>query len=215
MIAPAPWQLRGRAYAFALKADPEQRVDQAGAAPQLGAPGGGRSIMMFVDYETSDVGPYHELLFIPGHYRFPDGRRYSSIGRIYVSSQASVDNGRRNWGIPKELADFEVVRGNRTDAVTISLGGKAFCRLQLSHGRLGLPVSSTWLPQRQLTLAQLLDEKMFRYTPVSRGRLSLSRLQEFWADGKHFPALSAGRGTVGGYMSNFQMTFPVAKITEL
>lgn len=215
MIAPAPWQLRGRAYAFMLKAGQQQRLEQAGAPAELGAPGGSRSIMMFVDYHTSDVGPYHELLFIPGHYRFPDGRRYPSIGRIYVSNQDSVDNGRSNWGIPKELADFDVVRGDNTDQVTVSLGGQPFCRLALTHNRRSIPVSSTWLPQKMLTLAQLRDEKMFRYTPVSRGGLTLSRLEEFWADGEHFPALTVNRRILGGYMSDFEMTFPVADVTSL
>ncbi len=215
MIAPAPWQLHGRAYAFALKTGAAQRTAQSGAPAALGEPRGARSILMFVDYASSDVGPYRELLFIPGHYRFPDGRRYNSIGRIYVSSQDSVDNGRSNWGIPKDHADFEVEQTEAGDQVTVSLKGRPFCRLMLAHGGPALPVSSAWVPQKAVTLAQLREGHMFRYTPQAKGRLQLARLKHFWADGEHFPALQAGNWTVGGYMPAFDMTFPVSAITGI
>jgi len=214
MIAPAPWQLHGRAYAFALKTGHTQRTAQAGTPTALGEPRGARSILMFVEYSHSDVGPYQELLFIPGHYRFPDGRRYNSIGRIYVSSQDSVDNGRRNWGIPKDRADFEVDRTDAGDQVTVAVDGRPFCRLLLAHGGPALPVSSAWAPQKAVTLAQLRDGNMFRYTPTAKGRLQLARLKHFWADGEHFPALQPGNWALGGYMPAFDMTFPVSEITK-
>jgi hypothetical protein len=34
-----------------------------------------------------------------------------SISKIYVSTQDSIDNGQKNWGIPKEMAHFEVQYG--------------------------------------------------------------------------------------------------------
>ena len=52
------------------------------------------------------VGPYDELMIIPGLFSRPgkDGGEPSyalAITRIYVSTVASVANGRRLWGIPK------------------------------------------------------------------------------------------------------------------
>ena len=52
------------------------------------------------------------LLLIPGTMRFPDGRRYASFSRILVSTWDSVVNGRINWGIPKDRANFDWVRGD-------------------------------------------------------------------------------------------------------
>ncbi|GAB3639487.1 acetoacetate decarboxylase family protein [Spirosoma arcticum] len=75
--------------------------------------------VMLVDYETSPVGPYQELLFVPGLFRFGDTTSFS-IAKIYVSTRASVWNGRQNWGIPKELAHFSFVLnsdGSRTISV--------------------------------------------------------------------------------------------------
>jgi acetoacetate decarboxylase len=57
--------------------------------------------------QTSGVGPYQELLFIPGLFHI-DGRYTFSISKIYVSTEASVRSGIENWAIPKELADFKI-----------------------------------------------------------------------------------------------------------
>jgi hypothetical protein len=69
----------------------------------------GLGMAMIISYKNSNAGPYDELLFatpcqsprVPGEllptYRIPV---------IYVSTEESVRNGRRNWGIRKELANF-------------------------------------------------------------------------------------------------------------
>lgn len=57
--------------------------------------------------QTSGVGPYRELLFIPGAFHI-NGRYTFSIPKIYVSTETSVNSGIKNWGIPKEVADFTV-----------------------------------------------------------------------------------------------------------
>lgn len=210
MIAPAPWRLRGRAYICALTLPDEQRQQQAGTPAALGKPGGQRSLVMYVDYTHSDVGPYHELLFIPGSFSFADGQRYPSIGRIYVSSQASVDNGRRNWGIPKDLADFSVERGERHDRISVSVDGNTIARLSLRHGRLGLPAPGMLLPARYRTLGQLKDGEHYLYAPSSFGLVHRARVKSLWADGAHFPAIQNGQVASAVYLSRFRMRFPVA-----
>ncbi|KAE8365067.1 hypothetical protein BDV27DRAFT_127494 [Aspergillus caelatus] len=76
---------------------------------------GGFSLCMIVRYLESPVGPYDEILWAPGLFQDPrhgeSVKRYR-ITRIYVSSVDSVYNGRRNWNIPKTLANFEFVPSN-------------------------------------------------------------------------------------------------------
>jgi len=62
-----------------------------------------------VRYKSGPAGPYDELLFVPGNLKNPttDKKAALSVTRIYVSSLASVVNGRRNWNIPKHLGRFE------------------------------------------------------------------------------------------------------------
>ena len=100
-IVPAPWKLRGDGYMFMIKLPlPRGRAELFAPTELAEARFGQFGWVMYVDYAASPVGPYRELLFNPGTFRF-GARRLPSITKIYVSSQASVDSGRHNWGIPK------------------------------------------------------------------------------------------------------------------
>lgn len=60
-------------------------------------------------YKTSPIGPYDELLFLPGFFRTSttgkDGSHESilapRITRIYVSTEGTCLRGRENWNVPK------------------------------------------------------------------------------------------------------------------
>lgn len=43
-----------------------------------------------------------ELIYIPGRWKYADGSSGFRVTRIYVSSKASTENGRRNWNIPSK-----------------------------------------------------------------------------------------------------------------
>ncbi|KAJ5724014.1 hypothetical protein N7488_002049 [Penicillium malachiteum] len=61
-----------------------------------------------IRYEDSDVGPYDELILVPGKAVNPHtGKADMRISAIFVSTDASVWNGRRNWNIPKHRAIFK------------------------------------------------------------------------------------------------------------
>lgn len=54
--------------------------------------------IMIVRYEDSEVGPYDELILLPGRAVNPNTEKKDMrISNIYVSTDASVWNGRRNW----------------------------------------------------------------------------------------------------------------------
>nr|WP_254606064.1 hypothetical protein [Deinococcus sp. JMULE3] len=55
--------------------------------------------LMLVRYAQSGVGPYDELLWV-------SLSGAPQVTRIVVSTQDSVEWGRRNWAIPKSRADF-------------------------------------------------------------------------------------------------------------
>ena len=70
----------------------------------------GIGIIMIVRYSDSPVGPYDELLYSLPFKQPQHGLEVLAPRRlpvIYVSSEASLRNGRENWGIRKELADFK------------------------------------------------------------------------------------------------------------
>ncbi|KAL2859232.1 hypothetical protein BJX68DRAFT_276626 [Aspergillus pseudodeflectus] len=72
--------------------------------------------IMIVRYEETDVGPYDELILIPGRAVNPhSGKAELRISTIYVSTDASVWNGRRNWNIPKHRAVFDFKPVGKSD----------------------------------------------------------------------------------------------------
>ncbi|KAH7096500.1 hypothetical protein BKA62DRAFT_719491 [Auriculariales sp. MPI-PUGE-AT-0066] len=117
--APAPWLLKGTAYWMFLKGlDAKQPLPDAAYHP-LEQPGpdmdpvaanpkfmGGLGVVWIIRYEEGPVGPYDELIYLPGTFESPNGKSESRITRIYVSSAVSVFNGRTNWNIAKHLARF-------------------------------------------------------------------------------------------------------------
>jgi hypothetical protein len=175
---------------------------------------------MFVDYADSDVGPYHELLYIPGALRI-GARRNLSITRIFVSTRASVVNGRSNWGIPKELAGFDVryggdgVRygGDGVDHVrVVTADGGVFAEFELQARGPRLPAPGHWVPRRFRTLSQLRDGQVYTYAPLARGHLRFAKVRSWRFDAREFPDLARGKLVAAVKITDFRMLFPVAQI---
>jgi len=195
VVAPAPWTLHAEGYAFALK-----RAE------------GGLALALFVDYASSPVGPYRELLLIDRTVALA-GRRLPTISKIYVSSQASVDNGRRNWGIPKELATFAIDQPREgVDRVTMHADGKLAVELAIQRGRLSLPVATWIIPPRVRTLGQELDGRSYEVTLRGRGRVHTASLLHAWSDGERFAKLAPERVVAVARVSKVNLTFPEALV---
>ncbi|KID70324.1 uncharacterized protein G6M90_00g085520 [Metarhizium brunneum] len=123
-VAP-PWQLTGDVYFFSWWSRSSQLPAhaysplEAGsefAAAASGRPVGGLGMIQILRYRDSPVGPYDEMLVVPGSFDWSrdtsDGRpagvgRNPRISRIYVSQERSCYNGRLNWNTPKHLARFD------------------------------------------------------------------------------------------------------------
>ena len=214
----APWDLRGDGWIVALKLPPGHPAQDAFLSPELA--GQGRSLasyLMFVDYAESGCGPYRELLFIPGAFPFADGRRHLTISRILVSTWDSVVNGRDNWGIPKDRADFDVERGGaggREERIRVTIDGHEACELRFATLRLAppLPVHSGLVPSSLRTLAQRFRGRTYYYAPEARGWVRPGRLVSWRFDAALFPDLSGAAVVAALKVGSFRMTFPVARV---
>lgn len=215
---PAPWNLRGSAWIVVLKLPPGSPARDAFLPSGLAGQGRGlASYLMYVDYAESECGPYRELLFIPAAFPFGDGRRHLTISRILVSTWDSVVNGRDNWGIPKDRADFEVEQGldgGREDRVRVVSEGRELCELRFATLRYApsLPVNGGLLPARLRTLAQCFRGRTYYYAPVAGGRARLGRLLSWRFDAALFPDLATAPVLAAFNIESFRMTFPVADV---
>lgn len=211
--AKAPWDMTGDAYVLVLKM-PDGMLDTQCFEPdslkglRLGAP----SHVMYVDYKSSPVGPYKELLFMPGKFRF--GRKACrTISKIFVSTRESVVNGVENWGIPKTLARFETrTMSDRHERIVVSTEGLVFADLTFSASSFGFPFSDRWVPERFKAKAQPYQGKTYFYAPTTRATLKWARLRKNRIDANLFPDISRGKPLRCVRLEAFRMHIPAATI---
>jgi hypothetical protein len=209
--APAPWALRGDGWILLLRLPEAVRRDPRHLPPELrDRPLSGPSVVMFVDYAESPAGPYRELLYIPGRFELGDGRRAWSVTRIYVSTWESVVNGRLNWGIPKDRADFHREPLGRGERLSVAVDGQAAATLELVPRGPALPFHAALLPRGLRTLVQYHAGRRFELAPGARGRTALGQVQRLASDGTLFPALAAARVLLALRAPRFTLEFPVA-----
>jgi hypothetical protein len=212
-IALAPWNLKGRGFMFIYHFD-KGCGSLAHFMPKEhhGAYQGGLGALMLVDYESSNAGPYQEILFIPGKFSL-GGQRRHAISRIWVSSQESVVSGRANWGIPKDLASFAISqqsKGHETWAVS-EPGKKPFFAAEVSFGGVPFPVHTAALP---MPLLQTWRGNRFltRFRGFGLGRFA--HLDRVTVDTEIFPDLAQKKPLFGIEVSPFRLTFPKAEISK-
>lgn len=214
--APTPWTLTGDvAYLFVhgsrTALDSFNENPDPSQSPFRGGCGG----MILVRYNDSPVGPYDELLLVPGCYQFGD-TTYYRISQIYVSSMASVINGRRNWNVPKKLARFQWRENNTFVQIFLPDSSEPFCTIRIRPRLYCLPVNSAIVPRSFRALLQPpLDETKekniyLKTIPSCSGWFRpLVQLIEFHTDGKEIPsAEQLSMYTYGVGYEAFTLIFP-------
>ena len=211
-IAPAPWNLTGDAYIMVYKFSREFVQEEGFLADYhqdrfLGYVG----TVMLVDYKTSGVGPYRELLFIPGMFTF-NWKKMFSISKIYVSSRDSVYNGIENWGIPKEYADFDwQTNMDATEDISVKIDDKEFFRTTIKKGFLSFPLTTSILP---LTVVQKLRKDLIITNPTAKGKATLASIKSIEVDRNFFPDLSKASPLITMKVKDFEMNFNVPLVKK-
>ena len=210
---PAPWDLQGKGYLILYKFK-RGFVEQNGCVPKFlaGSFSGGFGSVMLVDYKESNAGPYGELLFIPGKFRF-GGKKLDTISKIYVSTMESVVNGRVNWGIPKEQAEFSFEEiDDGTEKATVTVDGKIAAEFTLKSGKFSFPVSTKLLP---FPLVQQYNGKHYFTDFFGKGKGRLAKIAGIKINSALFPDVSLCRPIAVIRVDPFQITFPEAKIENI
>lgn len=207
---PAPWDLQGKGYILLYKFK-KDFVEKEGNVPDFlqGHFKGGFGAVMLVDYAKSNAGPYGEFLFIPGKFDY-EGKKLDTISKIYVSSMESVVNGRKNWGIPKEQADFKFEQiDKRTEKVSISKDGVTFAEFELKSGKIFFHVSTKLLP---FPLVQKYEGKFLFTNFFGKGRGRFAKVKKISINKEYFPDIASYKPIAVVAVSPFDITFPVAEM---
>jgi hypothetical protein len=106
-VPPSPWQLQGSALVIMGRLRRGAARELAGGVRGLVAPApfGSLAALGLIRYDTSPVGPYHEMMVVPGLLWRDIPAAF--ISHLLVDSQPSWLGGRALWGLPKEMAHFD------------------------------------------------------------------------------------------------------------
>lgn len=211
MDTPAPWSLSGRGFIMMYRF-PAEFVSNSCFLPDewKEMKWSGLGYVMLVDYQVSPVGPYKELLIIPGKSRF-DGNRLATISKIYVDSIDSMMNGRDNWGIPKELSDFTWTTEDRSHIITVG-GTDPWFEIVIETGSLPIPIDTRLIP---IKLYQEYNNQTYRTLPTGKGTGHFSLIKEIRVNSSFFPDIDELEPLVSFYVDPFTMNFPAAKIEKI
>lgn len=206
-ISPAPWQLKGEGYLMIYSCSNDFLMTEGfikeELKPFLWLKFG---LVMLVNYQASPVGPYGELLFIPGMFHFK-GKYYWHISKIFVSSIDSVYNGRENWGIPKELAQFEfkeMAKGSKS--IKVTLNEALVFSAHLKDSSWGFPLSTSILP---FQFIQPLNGKEYITQPKGTGKAFFSKLNGLEIGAGLFPSIGSQKRLACLHIPNFSLAFPI------
>jgi hypothetical protein len=203
--AKAPWRLKGQGIIIVYRFSADWVSEHAHLQDfQKGQFCGGWGYVMLVDYQSSPVGPYRELLIIPGKF---DPHRRQSISRIYVDSQASTQNGRYNWGIPKETLPIRWTTAANSDSFLVAEQSDPVFSCRIRSGGMAFPVTTRLLPIR---LHQELCGKTFRTNPRGNGWGKLARIEHLQLNPELFPDIRKAKPWACIKVSPFTMHFPCA-----
>ncbi len=212
-VYPAPWKLKGRGYIFLYKFPRSFETNPAFKSNITSEPFSGFGTLMLVDYAESDAGPYRELLFIPGEFTFLR-KKYYSITKIYVSSMESVENGKKNWGIPKELADFEIIPlGRNKERIIVKKDGIAFFDVTLKKRYIPFKVNTKYISNA--IVQKLEDDTIFLTEFNGTGTAKLALLKSIRCDEKYFPKICSVKPLVVTAIDDFKIEFPEAEKIRL
>ena len=211
---PAPWSLRGSGYAVLYRLD-RAEVVRLGAVPaELESRFvGGTTAVLVVDYLASEVGPFRELLLVPGRFR-EGGTSHYAATHIYVSTPASAASGMPNWGLPRRLADFVASCSGPNDRITVAVGGRTVASFTFRAGRFGLPVTTDIVPEARRTLVQRAGPLTYFTIPGGRGTLKRARLVDARTDGDGFPDLARHQPWAAVKVEGFHLSLPEARVVE-
>lgn len=203
---PAPWKLQGEGFILAFRFK-KQWIAQNPlfSEDQRNNFSGGLGYLMLVNYKSSPVGPYHELLLIPGKFK-PNSKH--TISHIFVDSESSTNNGRYNWGIPKKTVPFLWLKSGNKETVGVGTEDDPIFFAELEIGKMPLPVSTSLLPIR---LEQEMDGNTYLTNPRGKGWGRFAKVRKMKINSDLFPDVSAIKPLFCVKVKPFQLEFPKAE----
>lgn len=215
---PPPWNLNGEGFIIPFLGSKSDLIQKGFIAEEdKESFRGGLGACMLVNYSSSNVGPYFELLFIPGDFEYssPTNKRnlFKKITKIFVSSEDSIREGIRNWAIPKEYANFTWTKKKKsTNIIVRSKEKNLILDAEFTKKFISFPVSTKLYPVSLLQKSE--NSKQFINTEFQgSGMAKFASLNKWEVDEKYFVNLSAiSRIKFNLSIDKFNIIFPLPRV---
>ena len=204
-IVPAPWTLTGSGLILIYASrDTESALPNfLENSKQLPV-----KILMLVNYNDSGVGPYREVLYMPGAF-FWKKKLCGHISKILVDTESSVSSGIFNWGIPKELAKIKSSEDSSKISYEAVMPNKSSLFAIIEKGEAEFPVSNSFFP---LSILQESDGIVLETKITAKGRARLAKLSHLETSLQGLPQSIADNPRLVLEIPEFEMVFPVPEI---
>lgn len=213
LIAPAPWKLKGNGLVL-LYLFPKGFITDFGFMTNFQHQGyrAGMGAVMLMNYTESNVGPYQELLFLPGFFKI--GNKWGfSVSKIYVSTGESACSGRRNWGLNKELAGFGLTENTEGHSIwKVWKDGKLFFETAVKMSGISFPFTSRLMPLSRII--QRTPQELLLTNPVAYGRIRPANIKSVRSEAAFFPPVGELRPLAAFSLPDFSMKFPTAQYLQ-
>lgn len=201
--SPAPWKIGGEAILVIFKFK-NTWVEEKGNLPKhlKDKFKGGLGCIILGNYTSTPVGPYRELLFIPGKFQ---KTKKQAITLAYSSTEASTQNGRSNWGIPTEIVQIHWDEEKKSDSVRISKSGKPVFSAEFESLPITFPVSTALFPLR---ICQTWNHLKYFTRLTGFGWAKLAKIKKLELNPALFPDIRGISPVMAIKIAPFQMRLP-------
>lgn len=206
------WEFAGEAYFMSFKFPKSFIQDHGFLTPAdkerwVGGPG----CIIFVDYRSSNIGPYQELLFLPGKVK-AGGRKFFTITKAFVSSQAALEHAKENWGIPKELADFHFEKGSKDiETLKVTRNNVPVIEVTVQSSGMAFSFRSWMMPAAFL---QHSGQRDFSFKLKGGGKARFAQNMKVDVNPELFPNFAFFKHIAVLRIDRFKLMIPPAKIRE-
>lgn len=209
-----PWNFTGNGYIMLFKF-PKSFILDHGFLPERFRKGfyGNVGAIVFADYQSSNLGPYQELFFVPGKLRHQHRKVYT-ISKNYVSdNREGLEKSLGNWGISKEKASFRFISGKDLDSLQVTQNGVPVIDITVKVSKKGWAFPM-WTFFHPLHMIQYGDGKTFSFNLHGGGKGRFAAIMKVDVNPELFPNFAFFKHVAIIRVKDFHFKLPPAKTKE-
>ena len=166
----------------------------------------GLGAVLYLNYTKSEIGPYEELVFIPGKFSYR-GKKNHFISKSYVSTDAAIEFGRKNWFVPKEKADFSRIQvENNLENVSTHIGDEEVASFEIKKRNIKFRLGTSKF--LSFSLMQLQGEEPVKLNYSGSVTANFAKLTSIRVRPAFFPNIAKFSPLIAFRLKNFTLRLP-------